>query len=120
MGSSALVQLLPEACSSMGSPQAASSFTSHSPAAMQHPPWAAAIYQLQQGPPWAAGRQLPNPCLLHGQEGNVCFSTWSTSSLSFSPDLDVCIVVFLTFFFLLSLKASVHHSHPFTLSWVQQ
>ena len=51
-------QVLPGACSSVGSPQGHSLLQVHPPAPVWGPPWAAAGgYLLHCGPPWAAGAQ---------------------------------------------------------------
>jgi len=42
------------------------------------------------------GDSLPHHGLLHGLQGNLCSSTWSTSSSSFFTDLGVCRIVSLT------------------------
>jgi len=71
-------QVLPGACSSMGSPQGRSLLRA-SPCSNVGSPWAAARDLLHRGPPWAAGNSLPHQGLLHGLQGNLCSSTWSTS-----------------------------------------
>jgi len=42
------------------------------------------------------GHSLAHCGLLHGLQGNLCSSTWSTSCPSFSTDLEVCRVVALS------------------------
>jgi len=41
------------------------------------------------------GHSLPHHGLFHGLQGNLCSSTWSTSSASFFTDLGVCRVISL-------------------------
>jgi len=55
-------------------------------------------YLLQRGPPWAAGRYVHRHGLSMDLQGNLCSSIWSSSSLSFSTDLEVCMIFFSHFF----------------------
>lgn len=83
------LQILPGACSSAGSPQAAGR------------------YLLHRGPPWAAGGQPASPWAA----GESLLGTWSTSSPSFFTDLRVCRVVCLTDYHS-SLPAAVAQQFP--------
>lgn len=88
-------QVLPGACSSMGSPM-----ESQVPSGHIHLLWYGAIHGLQSGSLLHHGLQgdsLPNQSLYHGLQGNLCSRTWSTSYPSFSTDLVVCRVVALIY-----------------------
>jgi len=69
----------------------------HPPAPTWRPPWALSGDLLNRGPPWLQGDSLPHHGLLHGLQGNLCPSAWSTSSPSFFTVLGVCRAVSLTY-----------------------
>jgi len=93
-------QVLPGACSSAGSSLNGSTGPARSllqrglPTGSQLP---SGIHLLRHEVPstWATGGYLLHCGLLHGLQGNLCPSAWSTSSLSFT-DLGACRVVPLT------------------------
>jgi len=68
----------------------------HATARVWGSPWAADGDLLHHGPPGLQGQSLPDNALLHGLQGNLCSSTWSTSSPLFCTGLGVCRVVSLT------------------------
>jgi len=108
-----------------GSPQGHRSCQQTSSTGSQPPPgipmlWRGALPGLQVGlcsPVGLHGLQghsLPHHGLLHGLQGNLCSSAWSTSSPSFCTDFGVCRVISPTYSYA-SLPLLFHHSFFFIL-----
>lgn len=82
------------------------------PALVWDPLWAG--YLFRHGSSFCIGGNLLCHGLSHGLQANLCSSTGSTSSPSFSSNLEVCRVVSFSFFFsLLCLTALMQHFLPF-------